>query len=113
MNNPHYTSAPTNNLAIISLVAAIASWVFLPLLGAIVAVVTGHMARNEIKQSHGVQGGGALAIIGLVLGYLNLIASCIVPLLVFGGLISVGSICSLCAILSETSGSLIMSLLNL
>jgi hypothetical protein len=110
---PADTPAPTTNtLAIVSLVSAIVSWFMIPLLAAIVAIVTGHMARGEIKRSYGAQGGDVLAVIGLILGYLNVIASCVLPLLVFAGVISVGGICSLCAALSET-GSLAITLLSL
>ena len=42
----------------------------LPLVGGLVAIVTGHLARNEISRT-GERGNG-FATIGLVLGYLNL-----------------------------------------
>lgn len=60
---------PNSNLAIISLISGILSWVLLPLIGALVAVITGHMARREIRQSGGRLAGDGLALIGLVLGY--------------------------------------------
>jgi hypothetical protein len=63
---------PNSNLAIISLVAGIISWVLLPVIGALAAVITGHMARREIRDSGGRVGGDGLALIGLVLGYANL-----------------------------------------
>lgn len=63
---------PNSNLAIISLVSGIISWVLVPLIGAIVAVITGHMARREIRESGGRLSGDGLALIGLVLGYANL-----------------------------------------
>jgi hypothetical protein len=79
----------TNTLAIVSMVAGIVGWVAIPLLAHIVAVVTGHMARGQIRGSAGAEDGDAFALIGLVLGYLGLIGGCIVALLVvlvFGGL---------------------------
>lgn len=96
-------TTPTNTMAIVSLVSGIASWVALPLLGAIVAIVTGHMARGEIKRNAEVQGGDGLAVVGLVLGYLNLAVSCLVPLLIFGGVIGIGGLAGLCAALSDPS----------
>lgn len=63
---------PNSNMAIISLVAGIVSWVLLPVIAAIAAVVTGHMARREIRESGGRLSGDGLALIGLVLGYANL-----------------------------------------
>lgn len=63
---------PNSTLAIVSLVCGIVSWVVLPVLAGIAAVITGHMARNEIRQSGGRVSGDGLALIGLVLGYANL-----------------------------------------
>jgi uncharacterized protein DUF4190 len=60
----------TNSLAVASLVSGILSWVLCPFLGAILAVIFGHVARGQIKQSG--EGGGGMAIAGLILGYLNL-----------------------------------------
>lgn len=66
--------APTNStMAIVSLVAGIAGWTLLPIIGAIVAVITGHMAKNEIRSSGGRLTGDGLATAGLVLGYASLV----------------------------------------
>ena len=54
----------------ISLGSGIATWLLLPLVGGIVAIVTGHLARREIRRT-GERGNG-LATVGLVLGYLHL-----------------------------------------
>ena len=62
----------TSNLAITSLVSGILGWTLLPFLGAIVAVITGHMARSEIRKSNGELDGDGLAVAGLVLGWLSL-----------------------------------------
>jgi hypothetical protein len=61
---------PTNNLALISLVAGIASFVILPVIGAIIAVVTGHIARGQIKRTG--ESGSGMALAGLILGYVHL-----------------------------------------
>ena len=61
----------TNTAAIISLVCGIASWVALPFLAAIGAVVAGHIARAQIRKDPPQEGDG-FAIAGLILGYLNL-----------------------------------------
>jgi len=79
----------TNTLAIVSMVAGIVGWVAIPILAHIAAVVTGHMARGQIRGSAGAEDGDGFALIGLVLGYLGLLGGCIVALLVvlvFGGL---------------------------
>lgn len=62
----------TNTLAVISLVFGILGWTLLPFVGTIVAIVTGHLALGQIRNSAGTQTGDGLAIAGLVLGYLAL-----------------------------------------
>lgn len=59
----------TNGLAIAALVCGVAQ-VFLWFLAAIPAVVLGHMARKQIRQT-GEQGDG-MALAGLILGYIGL-----------------------------------------
>ena len=65
----------TSTLAIVSLVSGIVSWFLLPILGAIIAVITGHMAKREIRDSQGRLTGDGMATAGLVLGYLQLVLS--------------------------------------
>jgi len=62
--------AHRNTLAIVSLASGIVAWLAVPLVGGIVAVLTGHLAKEQIRRS-GEQGAN-LATAGLVLGYLNL-----------------------------------------
>ncbi|QDV36629.1 DUF4190 domain-containing protein [Tautonia plasticadhaerens] len=58
----------TERLAVVSLVAGIAGF-FLPVVGPVTAIVSGHVARDEIRKSRGRLGGDALAKTGLILGY--------------------------------------------
>ena len=79
----------TSTLAIISLVAGILGWTLLPFLGSIGAIITGHMARGEIRRSNGALEGDGLALIGLVLGWLSVVISILGILFIFlflGGL---------------------------
>lgn len=65
--NPYkskFDFAKLNSLAVVSLAAAVSG------VGALLAVITGHIALAQIKTTQ--QSGRALAIIGLVLGYLGL-----------------------------------------
>ncbi len=62
----------SSSMATISLITGIAAWVILPVIGAVIAVLTGHMARREIAASRGTMGGGGQATAGLVLGYIQL-----------------------------------------
>jgi hypothetical protein len=65
--------APTTSTsAIVSLIFGILSWVFIPVVGALVAIIAGHIARSEIRNAHGRIEGDGLAVAGLILGYLQL-----------------------------------------
>lgn len=83
------TIRTTSPMAIISLVCGILGWTLLPFLGSIVAVVTGHMARGEIRRAPDRLEGDGMAIAGLVLGYASIAMAVFVVLafiLFFGGL---------------------------
>ena len=107
-DNPNYSPTPvqmpaqapvtirTSNLAIVSLITGILSWFLLPLIGAVIAVITGHMAKTEIRQSNGLIAGEGMATAGLILGYIHLglavIGLCIVGILLVLGLGLFGTI---------------------
>lgn len=61
-----------STMAVVSLVAAIASWFFCYGLGGLIAVITGVMARKEIKANPNKFTGEGLATAGLVIGAINL-----------------------------------------
>ena len=73
-NQPYQTppAKPNSNLALASLILGILGWTVIPTIGAIAAIITGHMAKNEIKSSLGALGGDGMATAGLVLGYANI-----------------------------------------
>ena len=81
----------TSNTAIVSLVSGILGWTLLPWLGSIVAIITGHMARAEIRRSPNTTEGDGLAITGLVLGWAMVIISALslLLLILFFGSIAV------------------------
>jgi len=77
----------TNTLAVVSLICGVLCWVVLPVVGAVAAVVTGHLARREIRQSG--EDGDGLALIGLISGYVHLalgVVLLVLVIVVFGGL---------------------------
>jgi hypothetical protein len=80
---PYAPPRSTNTLAVVSLVAGCAQFVVCPIVGAVVAIVTGHIARGQIRRT-GEQGNG-LAVAGLILGYIGaaLTALALAGLLVF------------------------------
>ena len=65
--------APTNSMAMTSMIAGIVGWTVAPLLGSLVAIITGHMAKKELKERMGREGGDGMATAGLVMGYLQLV----------------------------------------
>ncbi len=58
-----------SSLAIVSLIAGIVGWTIVPFIGSIVAVITGHLAKKEIRESGGTMSGDGMALAGLILGY--------------------------------------------
>jgi len=81
----------TSSLAIVSLVSGILGWTMLPWLGSLVAIITGHMARAEIRRSPETMEGDGMAVAGLVMGWAMVILSIVgilIVLLFFGGLIA-------------------------
>ncbi len=67
------TAPKTSGLAIASLVCGITAWTILPIfLTAIAAVITGHMAKKEIRAGGGSISGNGMATAGLILGYVNI-----------------------------------------
>lgn len=81
----------TSVMAIVSLVSGILGWTLVPWLGSIVAIITGHMARNEIRANPATKEGDGLALAGLILGWSMMILSIIGVLLImlfFGGILA-------------------------
>jgi len=79
----------TSPLAIVSLIAGILGWTALPFLGSVVAIITGHMARAEIRRRPLELEGGGMALAGLIMGWVVVIGSLLALLAIlmfFGGL---------------------------
>lgn len=71
MTSPRQTSST----ALISLIFGILGWTALPWVGSIVAIITGHLARAEIRRAPDQIDGDGMAIAGLILGWLMLVLS--------------------------------------
>ncbi|TAN07013.1 MAG: DUF4190 domain-containing protein [Rhodanobacteraceae bacterium] len=81
----------TSSLAIVSLIFGILAYVFLPGIGALVAVICGHSARSEIRRAPpGTVEGDGLALAGLILGWIQII--CAIIALGFLILLAIGAI---------------------
>jgi ABC-type phosphate transport system permease subunit len=83
------SSTRTSVTAIISLVTGLLGLVqILPFICPMIAIVTGHLAKSEIRRSGGQLTGDGLATTGLILGYLmlaiGLCAACVILLVLAG-----------------------------
>lgn len=79
----------TSSLAVASLVSGILGWTLLPFIGALVAIITGHMGRGEIRAANGRLDGDGLAVAGLLLGWTAMALSLVAVFILFaflGGL---------------------------
>ena len=86
MNVP---TKPTSTTAVVSLVSGILGWTFVPVLGSLLAIICGHMARAEIKRSNGEIEGDGMAIAGLILGWVSVamaVLAIVAIIMVFGGI---------------------------
>lgn len=85
---PGAAARPTNSLAVVALVAGIAGYVIPhPFIAGLIAIIAGHAARRQIRQTG--EGGSTLALIGLLLGYVHLALSLlflalVIAVLLFG-----------------------------
>ena len=77
---------PNNGKAIASMVLGILGLLILYVIGSILALVFGYMAKNEIEASNGGQAGGGMATAGIVMGWvgIGLALLYLVLILVFG-----------------------------
>lgn len=92
MTPPHRQQ---NVLAVVSLVSGILGVLPFPILASIVAVITGHLARAEIRRDPERWDGDGMAVGGLVLGYLMLglwLAGAVLVLAFLGGLAWLGMV---------------------
>jgi hypothetical protein len=96
---PPTVSQPASSMAIISLISGVLGLTMLPVIGSIAAVITGFIARREIRESAGALGGDGLATAGMVLGWigigLTVVGLCVVGVVfalpVCLGLLAIGS----------------------
>lgn len=70
---PVQPATQTSTLAVISLIAGIVSFILLPLLGGIAAIITGGLAKKEIREGGGRYSGEGMATAGQILGWINVV----------------------------------------
>jgi threonine/homoserine/homoserine lactone efflux protein len=83
-----FAGAKTNGLAIAALICGIGQ-VLLGFLAGIPAIILGHMARRQIRQT-GEQGAG-MAMAGLILGYIGVALSALFVIIIIIGVASSSS----------------------
>lgn len=62
---------PSSTLAIVSLVSAILGFTFAPVIGTIVALITGYMARGETRSIPPKASGDGMATAGIIMGWIQ------------------------------------------
>ena len=70
MNQP---MMPTSTLAIISVISGILGFTALPLIGTVVALITGYSARKETRAIPATVSGDGLATAGIVMGWIQVV----------------------------------------
>ena len=70
--NTNYTILPTSTLATISLIAGIMGFAGFPIIGSIVAILTGYAARNETRSIPPKASGDGMATAGIVMGWIQI-----------------------------------------
>jgi len=83
---PYGRAPETSSAAIVALVAAILSWVFCPVIPAIVALVFCNSAEREIAASGGAKSGAGLVSAARIIAWINLILFGLLLVLLIVGL---------------------------
>ena len=84
-SQPYPKEDQTNVLAVVSLVSSVLAWVIIPVLGAIVGVVCGHIARGQLRYQPN-ESSRVMALLGLIIGYVQLVfLLVVVAVIVFFG----------------------------
>ena len=63
---------PSSTMATVSLVAGLLGFTFVPLIGGIVAIVTGYAARKETRAVPPTASGDGMATAGIVMGWIQI-----------------------------------------
>jgi uncharacterized membrane protein len=89
-------SMPTSGLAVASLVLGVGGLVVLPLIGSILAIIFGYMARRDIRQRPDQISGDGVALAGIVTGWIGIAFALL-------GLVALGAVlgCGMCGALGS------------
>jgi hypothetical protein len=71
-NDEHSMAVPpTSPLAIVSVIAGVLGFSAVPVIGGIVALITGYLARKDTKASPPTASGDGLAVAGIIMGWIQ------------------------------------------
>jgi hypothetical protein len=70
-SNVDDVTLPSSTLAIVSLVSSILGFTFFPVVGGIVGLITGYMARNETRSIPPKASGDGMATAGIIMGWVQ------------------------------------------
>jgi len=104
---PQPSAASTSTMAIISLVSGILGLSLLPVVGSIIAVITGPIAKRDIAASGGAQTGEGLATAGAILGWVG-IGLTVIGLCITGVAVGLPLCLGLSIFSSQSSSSMIL-----
>jgi hypothetical protein len=65
-------------MAIASLVLSLTGFLGLFLIGPLLGVIFGYVARRQVKRSHGLVGGGGLALAGVIVGSIAFVLDAVI-----------------------------------
>ena len=95
---------PTNGMAIASLILGIGGLTVVPVIGSVLALILGYMAKRDIRQRPTETTGEGLATAGIVLGWIGVALA----VLVVCGIIAVFGFCAITSSSSSTQSFLLM-----
>ncbi len=72
-HTPPPATPPTSGMAIGSLIASIAGFSIVPILGGIVGLILGYIAKKQIRESEGTLAGAGLATAGIIMGWIQVV----------------------------------------
>jgi len=72
-HTPPPAMPPTSGMAIGSLIASIAGFIIVPVLGGIVGLILGYVAKKQIRESEGTLAGAGLATAGIIMGGIQVV----------------------------------------
>ncbi len=71
--NYQRTETSTSGWAIVSLIAGIGNYIGFPVIGAVIALISGYIGKSDIEKSHGRLDGENLAKAGIILGWVGIV----------------------------------------